>query len=275
VGRPTKAQREASDLALRAHAAAEQDLTPDGYAKAAGITAETASKRAKELGLPISLDGRPAVVFPVRGAPQGVDPDSREKQAADSPLNDVEEAVMDPGSVKRMVQELVREAVNADRGSPQSGTDPTAAAQTAARRRVARQHIESVVQQAETWQTWDEEAGEVIRRAFYDEGLRREFSSPAEMVRTWRGFWWANRDRVNQLLDDREDAVSRIQDLERQLDPYERRRAARDRVYMMIMMAAWQGHPFPPPEMAYLFKVADSEAEGLPLPPQAPPEAEP
>ncbi len=268
---PTE-ERERVIAAIRAHAVSGGDLSSSGYSQAAGCSQEMARTIARKLGLPMTY--RPAAKAR-DAAPAAPEADSTE------PTVQPETSSTGPGSggipvtrdeVGKLIQAHVRAATQS--GPPAHQTQaksPTMDAVLKASAAVAAQHVQSVVTQSERWQTWDEEAGEMVRRLFYDSGLRNHFDGPGQMVQALADFWWSNRDLVPALQEQLDAAVARIGELMRQMDPEVRQQQARDQVWAIALTAVMAGHPLSREDFAYYLEVAEARAVGAPIPEPSPP----
>lgn len=271
MSRPSKAEHERIVAAMRAHAVAGGDLTASGYATAAGIAERTARDTVRKLGLPLLHRDPPGTRTPPATPPDASDPDATEDTPASPASSKEADEPVTKGEVGKLIQAHVRAATQPGPSADLTVKDPTKAAVLKASSAVAQQHVSSVVTQAERWQTWDEEAGEIVRRLFYDTGLRQHFEGPGVMVQTLAEFWWENRDLVPALQEQLESAVARIDELTRQLDPEVQRRQAIDQVWAMALTAAVAGHPLSREDFAYFIQVAEATALHAPIPAPLPP----
>ena len=165
-----------------------------------------------------------------------------------------------------MIQAQVRAAMQPGPSAGPTIIDPTKAAMLKASSAVAALHVGSVVAQAEKWQTWDEEVGEVVRRLYYDSGFRQHFEGPGQMVEAMATFWWENRDLVVSLQDDLDAAVAEIARLRTALDPEVYRWQEVDKVWMMALTLATAGHPMSREDFQYYLAVAEAMALHQPIP---------
>ena len=168
VPRLSKDDHERAVAAIRAHAVAGGDLSARGYGAAAGVTAETARKLVRSLGLPLLHRASPGTESPP-SAPQ--DPETTDDGAASPPSTDdggtpvTQEKVVGPPrrgieergtpvtqeEVGKLIQAHVRAATQSGPASrPTPGLtmihlDPTKEAILKASSVVTAQHVASVV----------------------------------------------------------------------------------------------------------------------------------
>ncbi len=268
--RPTKEERERLIAAIRAHAVSGGDLSSSGYAKAAGCSQEAARNTARQLGLP--LVQAPGYSPKPGNSTDPVDPVPESPEAAETVPSSppIDGAPVTRAEVGKLVPAHGRAATQAGPSTDLAVKDPTRAAVLKATSAVARLHVDSVVTQAEQWQTWDEEAGELVRRLWYDRGFRDHFPNPGAMVDDLSIFWWENRDLIPALQEQLEAAVARIDDLVRERDPEVRRREAIDQVWAMALTAAVAGRPLSREDFAYYIQVAEATAMHAPIPAPTP-----
>ncbi|MGI0066847.1 MAG: hypothetical protein ACREB9_00245 [Thermoplasmata archaeon] len=268
MSRPKKEERDRVIAAIRAHAVSGGDLTSAGYARAAGCSQEAARHIVQQHALPLTRGPSPRTDAPLPSATNDPVPETTE---GDAPSTPIEGTPVSREEVGKLVQAHVRAAIQPGPMTEAVTKDPTKAALIKASGAIAKMHVESVTVQAERWQTWDEEAGELVRRLWYDRGFRDHFESPGAMVGDLSIFWWENRDLIPALQEQLEAAVARIDELTARLDPEVRRREEVDRVWAMALTAAVAGHPLSRDDFAFYIQVAEATAVGAPVPVPAPP----
>lgn len=259
-------ERERVVAAIRAHAVSDGDLSARGYAAAANCTPELARTISRKYGLPLTHTSPRGVEAPPSPQTDAPDPESAATDDPVSSRSPVEGTPVTREEVEKLVQAHVLAATQTGPSTDLVMKDPTKAAVLAASGAVTKMHVSSVVARAEQWQTWDEEAGELVRRLWFDRGFRDHFPNPGLMVDDLSIFWWENRDGIPALREQLESASARIDELTRQLDPEVQRRQATDRVWMMALTAAVAGHPLSCEDFAYYLQVADAMAIHSPSP---------
>ncbi len=173
----------------------------------------------------------------------------------------------------KLVQAHLRAATRPGSSTEITLEKPTQSAALAASSAVAKRHLDSVVAQAEQWQSWDEDAGGLVRRLWYDRGFRGYFENPGAMVDALAVFWWENRDLLPALQEQLEAAGREIDRLRRERDPEVRRREEVDKVWAMALTAAVAGRPLSRANFAYYIEVAEAIATHSPIP--DPPSSDP